>query len=174
MIYMVDPPWPQKKGGLRKVCPNQTRKLDYQTLSIEQIFSLLDKLFINIPHCIFLWEIDKFLLEAELNMEKRGYRRHARFVWNKLNGVAPAFTIRYTHEYMVWWYKPKLLPIEKSMRGKLPTVFEEKSREHSRKPTAAYKIIEQLYPTENKMDVFSREKRDGWEQWGDQLDYFKD
>ena len=52
------------------------------------------------------------------------------------------------------------------------TVFEEKSRQHSRKPDYAYNMIESLYPDMNKIDVFSREKRDGWDQYGNQIDYF--
>jgi hypothetical protein len=70
--FVIDPPWPQRKGGLRKVTPNQTRDLDYLTLPMKEIFE----------------------------------------------------------------------------------------------------VIELLYPGSGYMDVFSREKREGWEQWGDEIDRF--
>ena len=174
-IFMIDPPWPKKKGGIRKLCPNQTRELDYKTMSVSDIFDTLKKEILNqaaTNHCVFLWTIDQFLVESEQEFEKLGYRRHARFVWDKTNGVAPAFTIRYSHEYLIWFYKDKLLPISKEVRGKYKTVLTEKSREHSRKTEIAYQMINDLYPNAKKYDVFSRQKRDGWDQFGDQINHF--
>lgn len=174
-ILMIDPPWPKKKGGIRKVAPNQTRILDYPTLSIEQIAAIFDTDILSLAneqHTIFLWTIDQFLHEAEQIMEHRSYKRHARIIWDKGNGVAPAFTIRYTHEYLLWYYKPKMLRIHKDARGKLTTVIQSPNRQHSRKPDKAYDYINFLYPDANKIDIFSREKRTGWDQWGNECGKF--
>lgn len=175
-ILMIDPPWPKKKGGLRKIAPNQTRELDYKTMSLEDIYILLEKEILPFAnkeaHCIFVWTIDQFLPNCEGYFQTWGYKQHARLIWDKTNGVAPAFTIRYSHEYLLWFYKPKMVPIDKSMRGKFTTVLREKGRQHSRKPEAAYQMIDALYPNAKKYDVFSREKREGWDQFGDQKDYF--
>lgn len=173
---MIDPPWPKKKGGLRKVRPNQGRQLDYQTMTIEQIFTLLDKEIFPqaaATHNVFLWVTDSVLVEAEQQMKARGYKRHARIIWDKRNGVAPAFTIRYIHEYLIWFYKPKLIPVAVHERGKLTTIISEKAREHSRKPEASYEFIRKLYPESTYFDVFSREKRPGWAQFGDECEKFK-
>ncbi len=175
-IFVIDPPWQKRKGGLRKSRPNQNRNLDYETMSVEDIFNLLDMAVFPLAsknHGVFMWTIDQYLFDCEQEMIKRGYKRHCRFIWNKLNGVAPAFTVRYSHEYLIWFYKDKLLPIEKEQRGKFMTVFEEKSREHSRKPDFCYKMIDTIYPDYKKMDVFSRERRAGWFQYGNQCDYFE-
>jgi len=174
-VFMIDPPWPKKKGGKRASRPNQGRKLDYETMPVKDIFDLLDKDVLskaNQNHSVFLWCVDEFLIESEEAMLNRGYRRHARLVWNKLNGVAPAFSVRYAHEYLVWFYKEKFTPVSQESRGKFLTVFEEKPREHSRKPNRAYEIVSALYPLQKKIDVFSREKRDGWDQFGNQTDFF--
>lgn len=173
---VIDPPWPVKKGGLRSVRPKQGRRLDYDTMSMSDIWALIDTEILPLAdptgHNIWLWEVDKYLISAELEMEKRGYRRHARIIWDKMNGIAPAFTLRYSHEYLVWWYKPTLLPIDKAVRGKYADILQVKSREHSRKPDESYMLIEALYPNSNRIDIFSREKRDGWDQWGNEVDYF--
>jgi N6-adenosine-specific RNA methylase IME4 len=174
-ILMIDPPWLKKKGGIRKTRPNQGRNLDYTTLPTDQIFSLLDRevfILAEEANTVFMWTIEQYLIECEHYMEHRGYRRHCRFIWDKMNGVAPAFTIRYSHEYLVWYYKPRMIPIAKEQQGKFLTVFSEKAREHSRKPDYAYNMIETLYPNEKKIDVFSREKRIGWSQYGDQTEFF--
>ena len=36
------------------------------------------------------------------------------------------------------------------------------------KPDEFYEMIEKLSPTKYKMDIFSREKRGGWEQYGNE------
>ena len=175
-VFMIDPPWPQKKGGLRSSRPNQDRIFDYGTMSIEAIFLCLKK---EIPafcngsdHSVFLWSIDKFLTESDAMMRELGYKRHIRMVWDKLNGIAPAFTVRFAHEYLCWYYKKKLPPIARSMRGKIRSVFQEKAREHSRKPDIAYDIVSELYPDAERMDMFSRESRAGWVCWGNEKGLF--
>lgn len=75
-------------------------------METDTIFKLLDdQIFTlaNEQHLVFMWTIDQFLLDCKYQMEKRGYKRHARLIWNKLNGVAPAFSIRYAHEYLIWY-----------------------------------------------------------------------
>jgi len=176
-VFVIDPPWPNRKGGLRKERPNQNRELDYKTMSVKDIFDLLDSKIFNLAsknHCVFLWTTEKFLNVSEEEMGKRGYRLHARMIWDKTNGIAPAFTIRYCHEYLLWFYKEKMPIIKKEYRGKFKSIFTEKSREHSRKPDVAYKIICDMFGEERcYMDVFSREKRKQWLQFGDQCNFYQ-
>ena len=174
-IFMIDPPWPQKKGGLRTVRKNQGNVLVYQTMPLDNIFLLLDKEVFpqgSSNHTVFLWTIDKFLVDADKYMLSRGYKRHIRLVWNKTNGIAPAFTVRFCHEYLVWYYKSPMMKIDSGMRGKYGSIITEKSRQHSRKPDAAYDFVKSIYPNSHRIDVFSRERRDGWDSWGNELDYF--
>lgn len=175
-IIVIDPPWDKRKGGLRKSRPNQDRKLNYETLPTKEIFKLLDEQIFPLAsktHTVFIWTIDEFLRPCEDEMELRNYKRHARMIWDKQNGIAPAFTIRYTHEYLLWYYKPQMLKIEKSMRGKFADLFSERAREHSRKPDIAYEIIDKLYPNMSKIDVFSREPRTAFAQFGNEPNYYK-
>ena len=174
-VAMIDPPWPKRKGGKRAVRPNQGRALDYPTMSVEEIFALLDtEVFCHgaDTHTVFLWGVDEYLHAGEAQMEQRGYRRHARLIWDKCNGVAPAFSVRYAHEYLAWYYKPNFMPVSVESRGKLTTVIREAAREHSRKPESAYAAIAAWYPSARKADIFSREPREGWMQYGNQTQHF--
>lgn len=165
-IVYADPPWKQTKGGLRKARPNQTKDLDYSTLELKDIKDILQKFNGKV---LFLWTIDKFLFEAEQIAKELGYTLHARIIWNKENGVAPAFTVRYSHEYLLWFYKKPMLKIAERMRGKFTTVIKEKSAKHSKKPIKAYEFIEALYPNKYKIELFARNWRDGWDSWGNEL-----
>lgn len=71
-----------------------------------------------------------------------------------------------------------VLAFSNGMRGPKPVdmsirqvVFAER-REHSRKPDEIYDLIEKLYPTETKLELFARTRRDGWDQWGDEVGMF--
>ena len=83
--------------------------------------------------------------------------------------VAPAFTLRFAHEYLLWFYKKgKLVPV--ASQGAYTTVIHEPSTVHSRKPNAAYELIEALYPTRlNRIELFARQRRANWESWGNEL-----
>jgi N6-adenosine-specific RNA methylase IME4 len=173
--FMVDPPWPKRKGGRRAVRPAQGRDLGYPTMPVAEIFELLDRDVLSLAaplHNVWMWSIDQFLHDAEAEMQRRGYRLHARIIWDKGNGVAPAFTLRYSHEYLLWFYKPMLLPIDPTQRGRFTTVMRAPARQHSRKPDEAYDLIRALYPMSVCMDVFSREPRLRWLQFGNQPDHF--
>jgi len=166
-IIYADPSWNQTKGGLRKERPNQNRSLDYPTLSLENIKFILSQVQGEI---LFLWTIDKYLFEAQRIAEELGYKLHARLIWDKGNGVAPAFTVRFSHEYLLWFYKSPMLPIDKNTRGKYTTIIREDSVKHSKKPICAYELIESLYPRQKKVELFARNKRDGWDVWGNEVE----
>lgn len=173
-IILTDPPWNQKKGNVRKCRPNQKKDLDYGTLSLDDIKQIHEKIFIeeaSVNHNVFMWTIDKYLHESEKMMKELGYELHARIIWNKENGVAPAFTVRYSHEYLLWFYKKgnMLMPC-KDTKGKYTTVFSEKATKHSKKPIYSYEMIEAMFPMTNKLELFSRTKRDGWDCRGNEID----
>ena len=172
-IIYSDPPWPQTKGNARKCRPNQGKALDYNTESVERCFELMDQFLggVTEKHNVFLWTIDKFLHETEQHMAARGYKLHARFIWDKENGIAPAFTVRFTHEYLLWFYKPgRMLMPRKETRGKYKTVLREPSTQHSRKPLCAYEMLEDMFPNAKRIELFARSRRLGWDCWGDEVE----
>lgn len=104
-------------------------------------------------------------------MSLLGYKLHARLIWDKGNGPAPAYTVRFAHEYLLWFYKKGniILP-DKDKRGAFSTVLRENSkRHHSQKPECAYQMLETFFPQAKKLELFARAERDGWDQWGNEL-----
>jgi N6-adenosine-specific RNA methylase IME4 len=47
-----------------------------------------------------------------------------------------------------------------------------RKREHSKKPPTLYQIIEACSPGPY-VELFARERRPGWAQWGDQVDSYE-
>lgn len=171
LVYS-DPPWIQQKGGLRKARPNQRRELDYPTCSMDEIKQIHQTALAlcNDVHSVFMWTIDKYLFETEQMMDELGYSLHARLIWNKTNGVAPAFTVRFAHEYLLWFYrKGQMLKPCEDQRGKYITVLTEPATRHSKKPVCAYEMIEAMFPDAKKIELFARNERAGWDSWGNDV-----
>jgi N6-adenosine-specific RNA methylase IME4 len=170
LIY-ADPPWRQSKGGKKSVRKNSSgTPLDYPTLSLEDIKEQLKQsVSDDNPQILFLWTIDKYLFEAQNIAEELGFKLHARMIWDKVNGIPAAFTVRFGHEYLLYMYKGKFIPVAKEERGKIHTVFREKAKKHSQKPEIAYEIIERLYPDLSKLELYARNERTGWDSWGNEI-----
>ena len=156
LIY-TDPPWEQTKGGYRKSRPNSSGgKLDYPVMPLGEIVQFHKEvlpLLAQEYHNVFMWTIDKFLIPTERFMEEIGYVRHARIVWNKLAGMAPAYTVRFTCEYLIWFYpKGHMLFPDKDTRGKYPTIMQEAVKRHSQKPECAYRMLEDMFRQTEKID----------------------
>lgn len=168
-IIYADPPWSQTKGNKRNCRPNQGKELDYPTLSLEDIKALQEQAvsLCEEKHCVFMWTIDKYLHDTEQMMRELGYELHARIIWDKENGIAPAFTVRFSHEYLLWFYKRgSMLMPSKDTRGKYTTVLREPSTKHSKKPVCAYEMLEEMFPIATKLELFARNSRKGWDCWG--------
>lgn len=171
-LILADPPWKQSKGGKKSVRANSSgRPLDYQVCTLEEIEEHL-KAAVSLTEgnsILFLWTIDKYLFEAQEIAERQGYKLHARLIWNKVTGIPAAFTVRYGHEYLLYMYKGKLRPVALEERGKIHTVFTERVQRHSQKPEISFDIIERLYPTEKKIELYARRTRPGWDCWGNEV-----
>lgn len=171
-LIVADPPWKQSKGGKKAVRENSSGKpLDYPVCSLEEIKEHLKVAseLTSENSILFLWTIDKYLFEAEQIAKELGYKLHARMIWNKVTGIPAAFTVRYGHEYLLYMYKGKLIPVDTKERGKIHTVFTEQATKHSKKPEEAFNIINRLYPTLEKIELYAREERQGFDCWGNEV-----
>ena len=171
-IIYADPPWKQRRGnGEKRKNRLAGTELDYQTLSLEEIEEHLRKATEHTTEnsIMFLWAIDKYLFQAQEIAERVGYKLHARMIWDKMNGIPAAYTVRFGHEYLLYMYRGKFTPIAENERGKIHTVFREKAKRHSQKPEIAYEIIERLYPNAERLEMYARNERNGWDCWGNEV-----
>lgn len=105
-------------------------------------------------------------------------KKHVGFVVNKIvigyknaeKKSYTAFTVRYQHEYLLWCYKKsKILMPVKEEQGKWGDVFTEQVKRHSQKPEHAYEMIEAMFPNVEKIELFARNTRNGWDCWGNEV-----
>jgi N6-adenosine-specific RNA methylase IME4 len=91
-------------------------------------------------------------------------------VWDK-EAPGLGYWVRGQHEFLLLATKGKPpLPATENVPA---SVIRERRREHSRKPEAAYTIIERMFPDLPKLELFARQQRPGWDAWGNEVNKFE-
>ena len=160
-VLVVDPPWPYEKRA--EDASHRSRNL-YPTMSISELMDM------EIPaeenSVLWLWTTNAFLHDAYHIIEEWGFTPKTVLTWVK------------DRMGMGDWLRGKTEHCILAVRGKpvinltnQTTVLNAPLREHSRKPDEFYQMVSDLCPG-RKIDIFSRESREGWDQWGCENDKF--
>ena len=165
-VIVIDPPWDMQKIE-RDVRPNQVA-FDYPTMTEEELMEF-DIPSISANNChLFCWTTHKFLPSALRLIEAWGFRYVMTMVWHKPGGFQPIGLPQYNCEFAI--YARKGSPSFADTKAFF-ACFEAPRREHSRKPDEFYDLIRRVTGG-RRIDVFSRENRDGFEQFGNEADKF--
>jgi hypothetical protein len=165
-VIVIDPPWDMQKIE-RDVRPNQVA-FDYPTMREEELAEF-DVPSISADDChLFCWTTHKFLPSALRLVEAWGFRYVMTMVWHKPGGFQPIGLPQYNCEFALYARKgsPRFVDTKSFF-----ACFEAPRREHSRKPDEFYDVIRRVTDG-RRIDVFSREIRDGFEQFGNEADKF--
>jgi N6-adenosine-specific RNA methylase IME4 len=162
---VVDPPWQMEKIE-RDLYPNQ-HGFDYHTMDLEQIanFPVIPRLAAEDSH-LYLWTTHKHLPHAFGIAEQWGFKYECLITWRKNVGFTPYSWMR-TTEFALFCRRGSLDLMKLGKR----LDFEAKRREHSRKPDEFYDLIAEVSPAP-RIDIFSREDRDGFDSWGNEVGRF--
>lgn len=163
---VIDPPWQMEKIE-RDVAPNQVA-FEYPTMS-EIELSEFDVPSIAADDChMFCWTTHKFLPSAMRLIEAWGFRYVYLGTWHKNGGFQPFGLPQYNSEFYIYARKgtPRFSDTKQFF-----TCFQASRREHSRKPDEFYDVIRRVTDGP-RIDVFSREARDGFDQFGNESEKF--
>jgi len=172
-IIYADPPWNYKSNGNtgdifsgNKITSNVDNH--YETMKTEDIMKL-DIPSISSKDCLlYMWVTNPFLEHGIKLMNAWGFKfTTVGFVWNKQR-VMPGFYTMSQCELVIIGKKGKI-PIPRGARN-IKQYLEEKRTVHSKKPDEIRKRIEELHPTQTKIELFTREKHEGWVNWGNEIE----
>lgn len=162
-ILYADPPWRyQHVETESRAIENQ-----YPTLALDEICALpIAEL--TTPDCVlFLWATSPKLAEAIAVVDSWGFEYRTCIVWDK-ERLGMGYWARQQHELLLI-----------ATRGAPPTpapdarpasvVRVRRDNEHSRKPVEFYELIERMFPTLPKLELFARVERPGWKSWGNEV-----
>jgi N6-adenosine-specific RNA methylase IME4 len=169
-IIYADPPWDYKgqtqhtgKDGIS----SGGSKNHYGTLKLPQL-KTLDIDSIADRNCLlFMWSTNPHLDQAIDLMKAWGFKwATVGFVWNK-ERVNPGFYTMSQMELCLIGKRGKI-PLPRGSRNVRQLVTSLRGR-HSEKPDEVRKRIEEMFPYQNKIELFARHAPHGWDVWGDEV-----
>lgn len=170
-LIMADPAWKSEMWsdkGLKK-----SPEAHYATMPVDQICAMPVEMLAGRDCLLWLWARGSQLKDAIAVLEAWGFELKTMGWWPKMTPkgkqtFGPGYILRNAGEPFLIGTRgaPKTT---KSVRD---TIFGIR-REHSRKPEEAYAEAVQLMPNVQRLDLFSRQRREGWAAWGDELVKFE-
>ena len=161
-VIYADPPWQYD----HPISDSRRIENQYPTMPIEDICALPINEISASDSIIFLWASTPMLKKGLAVLDAWGFDYRTSMVWVKPS-IGPGHWVRQRHELLLI-----------GIRGNIPTpkgsdkpdsVIEAPRTGHSKKPEVMYEIIERIFPTLSKVELFCREPRDGWSAWGNEL-----
>ena len=164
---VIDPPWDMERIQME----NRTfdkESFDYPTMSLDELKDF--KLPAHEECHLWLWTTQKYLRPSFDLLDAWDFTYLATFVWHKNGGFQPVGLPQFNCEFVLLARKGGQPFVETKQ---FFTCFDAKRREHSRKPDEFYDVVKRVCP-EPRIDIFSREDRDGYDVWGLEAGMFKD
>lgn len=163
---IIDPPWPMEKI-LRHTAPEQA-EFDYPVMTVDEIQELPIETIAEDNCHLFVWTTQKFIPQSYKLLRTWGFKYVLNMIWHKSGGFQPVGLPQFNCEFVVYGRKGNI----KFLDGKdFPCCFTGERREHSRKPVEFYDLIRRV-TEEPRIDMFSREKLDGFDQYGNETENF--
>lgn len=160
-LLYADPPWEYEFG----VTSDRAIEKHYPTMTIEQLCALPVAEIAAPDAMIFLWITSPKLEDAFVVMRAWGFRYRSSMVWVKV-GLGLGTYARINHEFLLIGRKGAFPTPEPASRPR--SVITAPRGRHSEKPACIYAILEKMYPTARKVELFARQRRDGWTTWGNE------
>ena len=160
LIYL-DPPW-EYDFKLSGAPP-------YKTMTLEEMIEVIHPP--SYKDCVmFMWCTNPKLTDGIALLEHWGFTYKTNIAWVKWKNDkiqrGTGYYVQGSHELLLIAVKgsPGVPPENVRVSS---VVFAERTAKHSEKPAIFYQIIEKYYPAKTKIEMFARERRDGWTSWGD-------
>lgn len=160
-VIYLDPPWRYEHAESEaRAIENQ-----YPTMSLEEI-KAMDMTKVAFDDCVmFMWATSPKLAEAFEVLDAWGFSYRTCAVWDKQK-IGMGYYFRQQHELLLVAVKGQ--PPTPAPADRPSSVFSYPRGSHSAKPHEVYEIIEAMYPTLPKIEMFCRTPREGWGVWGNQ------
>lgn len=163
---VIDPPWEMEKIE-RRVRPNQVA-FDYPTMTEAELEAFPVQGMAADDCHLFCWTTQKWLPASLRLIERWGFKYVLLMTWHKPGGFQPHGLPQYNSEFIVYARRGSAKFRDTQSFN---TCFQAERREHSRKPDAFYDTVRRV-TGDGRIDVFSREKREGFDQYGNEKDKF--
>jgi len=172
---VIDPPWFYQ---LRKDDATHRNRIPYPPMKIEEILLLpIPDLCSKEGTVLWLWFTNNHFLEAGDCIRHWGFELKTILTWEKISKkgttrIGTGHWLRNCTEHCILATKGNVTSFSYSKKlTNEPTILKAPRREHSRKPEEFYQLVNHLCDG-TKLEMFARQKREGWDVWGNEVDKF--
>jgi len=165
-VIYADPPWTYNDTCEDGAIQSKGAKDHYSTMTIKQLCNLdIQSLCVD-DAILFLWVTSPLLEECFEVINSWGFKYKASFIWDKIkHNMGHYNSVR--HEFLLLCTKGSFTPENLKLFDSVVSV--EKTKKHSQKPKIFYEMIEELYPSGKKIELFARNTRKDWDSWGNEI-----
>jgi N6-adenosine-specific RNA methylase IME4 len=160
-IIYADPPWKYNFSPSSKSSMEQY----YPTIATNDICKL--KVPSDDNSVLYLWATSPKLKDALKVMEAWGFEYKTHFIWDK-DCVGMGYWFLGQHELLLVGTKGKFIPPK--ARFRVSSIYTEKKQGHSKKPKYIRNLIDRSFVGMSKLELFAREKVEGWDCWGNEVE----
>ena len=167
-VFYADPPWSYGNSGVINDSDGYGRaERHYPTMSIDELCAMGPEVkgMSDDDAVLFLWVTSPLLEECFPVIKAWGFKYKTSFVWDKVgHNYGHYNSVR--HELLLVCTRGSCTPDAKELFDSVQSI--EKSRNHSEKPERFREIIDTLYASGQKIELFSRQTVPGWKAWGNE------
>jgi N6-adenosine-specific RNA methylase IME4 len=168
---LADPPW-QFMNRTGKMAPEHKRLHRYRTMKLEEICAMPVREIAAPQSHLYLWVPNALLSEGLQVMSAWGFTYKTNIVWYKVrkdggpDGRGVGFYFRNVTEVLLFGSRGRLRTLAPGRRE--VNVVVSRKEGHSKKPRQVYEIVERCSPGPF-LELFARDPRKRWTQWGDEV-----
>jgi len=166
-IIYTDPPWQYKSSDnlAETSLLNKDENFHYPTMPLEEIMK------IDVPSsdsCLmFMWVVNPMLDDGIELLKHWGFEfSTVGFMWHKQR-ANPGYYTMSSIEMVIIGKKGKI-PEPRGARNVKQFLSQTRGK-HSEKPQEIRERIVEMFPTQDKLEMFARVQADGWDIWGNEF-----
>jgi len=176
-IIYADPPWhyngklqfdksskSAEKIDLAKKIFISSASFKYPTIKTKDLMKIPVQKIAKDDCLLFMWATNPHLSQAISLGEAWGFEyKTVAFIWDKMNHNPGQYTLSNCELCLV--FKRGRIPKPRGARN-VQQLVKSPRRAHSMKPDEIRQKIVEMFPKQEKIELFARERFDGWSQWG--------
>jgi len=185
-IIYADPPWDYggkmqfDRSGKKDVNANWEKNIfisaasfQYPTLTTKEMMRIPIAEIAKDDCLLFMWVTNPHLAQGLELAKAWGFEyRTVGFVWDKMVHNPGQYTMSYCELCLI--FKRGRIPRPRGARNVKQLIRLPRGK-HSEKPLEVLKNIEEMFPTQDRIELFARNKPEHWDVWGlDVREEYKD
>jgi len=166
-VFLIDPPWAYGNDLARCMAGATSATDHYPTMSIAELCALPVADLAMDDAVLFLWVPAPLLRESFEVVEAWWFTYKQFIVWDKVEHNFGSY-VSSRCELLLICTRGSCTPDADTLIDNVVSIS--KSSIHSQKPDEFREIIDSMYPHGPRIELFARQRHEGWDAWGNEVE----